>query len=174
MGIHAGHIHYIQAPEREITCYGRTWKRSVCWITYSENGSIMHQQRQSRVFKEMVASIMVNFSVNILLLSPLILLGFNIFERHAILINSIGAFQPEIEAFEQIKVMISIGYALLLLLTVTQLITYYLYNGKFHPFSIIVSSQRQTLHTPMRKQESESAEDFLFLFEDDTLESSDC
>ena len=135
---------------------------------------LMHQQRQSRVFKEMVASIMVNFSVNILLLSPLILLGFNIFERHAILINSIGAFQSEIEAFEQIKVMISIGYALLLLLTVTQLITYYLYNGKFHPFSIIVSSPRQTLHTPMRKQESESAEDFLFLFENDTFESSDC
>ena len=55
---------------------------SCCFIPYpmkewdEQKGNVpMHQQRKKKVLREMLASIMLNFTVNILLLSPLIILG---------------------------------------------------------------------------------------------------
>ena len=67
--------------------------------------------------------------------------GKNVFERHELLVNSIGAFPEEIEAYEQIKWMIVLSYLGLGLLTFIQIISFYLYNGKFHPFSLIVMDE---------------------------------
>ena len=67
--------------------------------------------------------------------------GKNIFERHELLVNSIGAFQEEIDAYEQIKWMVILSYLGLGLLTFIQIISFYLYNGKFHPFSLIVMGE---------------------------------
>ena len=64
--------------------------------------------------------------------------GINISDRHDILVNSIGAFPQENEAYVQIQWMIGLSYSLLLLLTLGQIVTYYLYNGRFHPFALIV------------------------------------
>ena len=78
-------------------------------------------------------------------------------ERHETLINSIGAFQEEIEAYAQIKVMIGVAYTLLLLFTVTQIMTYFLYNGKFHPFSVIISLDNEMLKTEKPTEEMTSS-----------------
>ena len=69
-------------------------------------------------------------------------LGTNISDRHEILINSIGAFPQEIAAYKQIRWMIGLSYSLLLLLTLVQIVTYYLYNGRFHPFALIVMPEQ--------------------------------
>ena len=128
-----------------------------------EKGTVtMHKTRKDLVFKEMSASILLNFGFNFLLLTPLIILGryylmlhsevmlhyaylfagINIFERHDILQKTIGAFPEEIEAYEQIQWMIGLSYSLLLLLTLVQIVTYYLYNGRFHPFAMIVMPEQ--------------------------------
>ena len=118
---------------------------SCCFIPHpmeewdEEQGSVgMHKSRQDLVFKEMLASILINFAFNFLLLSPLLILGVNVFERHNLLVSSIGAFPEEFEAFEGIKVLLGVGYTALLLLTLLQIVSYYLYNGKFHPFAALI------------------------------------
>merc|ERR1711976_1000445 len=95
------------------------------------------------VLKEVYASIFVNFAFNSVLLSPLIILGINIFDRHDVLVNSIGAFPQEIEAYHKIQWFIGVGYSLLQTMTIVQLATYYLYNGKYHPFARIVMPDRK-------------------------------
>ena len=40
--------------------------------------------------------------------------------------------------------MIGLSYSLLLLLTLVQILTYYLYNGRFHPFALIVMPEHST------------------------------
>ena len=70
-----------------------------------------------------------------------IFVGINIFERHDILVNSIGAFPEEIKAHEQIKWMIGLSNFLLVFLTLVQIVTYYLYNGRFHPFALILAPE---------------------------------
>ena len=104
-----------------------------------QDGSVfMHKTRKNLVKIEMMTSIMINFSFNMLLLTPLITLGVNIFERQDILVNSIGAFPEENYAFRQIIAMIAFGYSLLVLLTIIQTLSYFLYNDKFHPFAGII------------------------------------
>ena len=98
----------------------------------------MHRQRKYLVWIEMVASIILNFVFNVILLVPLIILAVNVFDRHDILVNSIGAFPQEIDAYERIKVMLILSFTLLVFFTVIQIVSYYLYNGKFHPFALIV------------------------------------
>ena len=100
-----------------------------------------HQSRQTKVFQEMLASILLNFTFNLLLLSPLIILGINVFERHDVIVKSIGAFPEETQAYDQIILMIIIGYSSLLILTLIQVLSYYFYNGRFHPFAVIVQPQ---------------------------------
>ena len=100
-----------------------------------------HKSRKTKVFEEMLASILLNFAFNLMLLTPMIFLGLNAFERHDNLVDSIGVFPEEIQAYEQIKLMIIFGYTSLLILTLVQVLSYYLYNGRFHPFAIIVQPQ---------------------------------
>ena len=45
-------------------------------------------------------------------------------------------------AYKQIRWMIGLSYSLLLLLTLVQIVTYYLYNGRFHPFALIVMPEQ--------------------------------
>ena len=75
------------------------------------------------------------------LILPLFLAS-NIFERHEILVNSIGAYPEEHYAFFQIQLMIGLGFGLLLLLTIVQLVSYYFYNSKYHPFNKIVQKDK--------------------------------
>lgn len=101
-----------------------------------------HIYRKHQVFREMFASITVNFSFNLLLLSPLIPFGVNVFERHELLVNTIGAFPEEYQSFEQIKLMIALSFSLLVTLTFVQVVTYYLFNGRLHPFNKIITSEK--------------------------------
>ena len=71
------------------------------------------------------------------------LAAIHVFERHSILQNSIGAFPEELQAYEVVKLMLIIGFSLLVLLTICQLVLYYLYNGKYHPYSNIVLPNRK-------------------------------
>ena len=75
--------------------------------------------------------------------------GTNIFDRHAILVNSIGAFPEEIEAYVQIQWMIGLSYPLLVLLTTVQIVSFYLYNDRFHPFALIVRTKEKSSQGPM-------------------------
>ena len=92
----------------------------------------------------MLASILLNFAFNLHLLSPLIILGINVFERHDVIVKSIGAFPEETQAYDQIILMIICGYTSLLILTLIQVLSYYLYNGRFHPFATIVMPEEYT------------------------------
>ena len=127
---------------------------SCCLIPYpvedwdEKGGSVTsHKTRKSAVFKEMVASIMVNFMFNLFLLSPLIILAINVFERHHLLLNSIGAFPEEYEAFNKIILLLCLGYTLLMLCTIIQIVSYYLFNGKYHPFALIVLPEQKCKDT---------------------------
>ena len=71
-------------------------------------------------------------------------LGYNIFERHDIIVNSIGAFPEEIQAYEKIQMMIGLGYSIIVFLTIIQVVSYYLYNGKCHPFAMIVMPEQNS------------------------------
>ena len=120
---------------------------SCCLIPYpmeewdEGKGSIeMHRLRKRLVFKEMVSSMMLNFAINLFLLSPLIILSTNIFARHELLSNTIGTFPKEDQAFLNIKLMLAFGYTFLVLLTIVQVVSYYLCNGRFHAFTMIVMS----------------------------------
>ena len=120
-------------------------------------GSVtIHKLRKDLVLKEMMASMMLNFVTNLFLLSPLIVLGksirfcnttlltninsigINVFERHALLLDSIGAFPEEEQAFININLMIIFGYSFITLLTIIQVVSYYFCNGRFHPFAVII------------------------------------
>ena len=101
-----------------------------------------HKRRQKLVLKEIVVAIGLNFLMNFALLSPLIILFMSIVERHEILVNSIGAFPTEIIAFWKIQRVLGVSYGLLLLFTIVQLVAYYFYNSKYHPFYKIVRSER--------------------------------
>ena len=104
-----------------------------------EKGTVaMHRLRKFFVWKEMFSSIMVNFGVNLFLLIPLVVLFTSVEERQGVLVESIGAFPEEYHAYGQIKLMVGLGYSTLVILTILQVVTYYLYNGIFHPFAAIV------------------------------------
>ena len=60
------------------------------------------------------------------------------FERHDILLNTSGPFPEEFEAMDKIKLLIGLGYSLLVVLTILQVVSFYLYNERFHPFAKIV------------------------------------
>ena len=131
-----------------------------------EDGSMVeHKIRQALVLKEMGFSMMLNFGFNLFLLSPIIILGkntcqlctqiihfnedilfffkgINVFERHNVLLNSIGIFSEEIQAYEKIKLMLIFSYTTLVILTIVQAVSYYFYNGKFHPYAMIVMPKR--------------------------------
>ena len=118
----------------------------------------IHKLRKDLVLREMMASMMLNFVTNLFLLSPLIVLGdyfwfclwlytsltninfagINVFERHALLLDYIGAFPEEEQAFINIKLMIILGYSFLIFLTIIQVVSYYFCNGRFHPFAMII------------------------------------
>ena len=67
----------------------------------------------------------------------------NVFDRQNLLVNSIGAFPEEYAAFETVQLMVFLGYSLLLVLTICQVVLYYLYNGKYHPYCKIVMPERK-------------------------------
>ena len=67
----------------------------------------------------------------------------HVFERHFLLVQSIGVFPEETGAYEVVKLMLIIGYSLLIFLTICQVVLYYLYNGKYHPYSKIVMPNRK-------------------------------
>ena len=60
------------------------------------------------------------------------------YERHDILVNTTGVFPEEVEAMEKIKLMLGLGYSMLVVLTIVQVVSFYFYNGRFHPFAKIV------------------------------------
>ena len=62
----------------------------------------------------------------------------NMFERHDILLNTSGPFPEEFEAMDKIKLLIGLGYSLLVVLTILQVVSFHLYNKRFHPFAKIV------------------------------------
>ena len=66
-----------------------------------------------------------------------------IFERKEILENSIGVLPEEWEAFRNIQLALGLGYGSLLLLTLGQILTFYLYNGSWHPLSRIVAKSKR-------------------------------
>ena len=66
-----------------------------------------------------------------------------IFERKDILENSIGVLPEEWEAFRDIQLALGLGYGSLLLLTLGQILTFYLYNGSWHPLSRIVAKPKR-------------------------------
>ena len=53
--------------------------------------------------------------------------------------------------------MIGFCYSFLVLLTIIQGVSYYLYNGRFHPFAMIVMPE--TKHNPMDEQVLENPGD---------------
>ena len=69
----------------------------------------------------------------------------NVFERHNLLLNSIGAFPEEYEAFNKLILLLSLGYSLLVLCTIIQVVSYYYFNGKYHPFAIIVMPEQKCM-----------------------------
>ena len=40
--------------------------------------------------------------------------------------------------------MIGLSYTLLVVVTIIQIVSYYLYNGRFHPFALIVMPEKGT------------------------------
>ena len=58
------------------------------------------------------------------------------------LLDTIGTFPEENKAYEQIKLMPILSYTILVILTMVQVVSYYFFNGKFHPYAMIVLTER--------------------------------
>ena len=65
-------------------------------------------------------------------------LDYGIKERHTQLDSTIGVLEMEMESYEKSKLMAWIFYPTWIILTVIQAICFILYNGKYHPLSMIL------------------------------------
>ena len=60
--------------------------------------------------------------------------------------QSIGILPEEFEAFECMKLLLGLGYGMLLFLTMVQIVSFYLYNGSWHPLAEIIGLSTQGMH----------------------------
>ena len=67
-----------------------------------------------------------------------ILLGSNICARHNLMFNTIGVLPEETSAYNLIIWLICSSHSCLLLLTIIEMICFFLYNSKYHPFKMIL------------------------------------
>ena len=67
--------------------------------------------------------------------------GSNICHRHNLLFNTIGVLPEETDAYNLIICLICASHSCLLLLTIFEMIFFYLYNSKFHPFKMILQPE---------------------------------
>ena len=97
-----------------------------------------HEFRAKKVMFEMVATMLVNLITNAFLVSPLVILGYFVNDRHQFLTKSIGAMPEEHFAYFQIQVMIFASYGGLIFLFIIQNLFYLLFNKKCHPMAEIL------------------------------------
>ena len=57
--------------------------------------------------------------------------------------NSIGVLPQEMEAFNNIQLMLGLGYGRLMLLTLGQVIIFHFYNSAWHPMSRIIAKPKK-------------------------------
>ena len=67
-----------------------------------------------------------------------ILLGSNICGRHNFLFDTMGVLPEEKNAYNLIIGLIYSSHSCLLLLTIIEMICFFLYNSKYHPFKMIL------------------------------------
>ena len=67
-----------------------------------------------------------------------ILLGSNICARHNLMFNTIGVLPEETNAYNLIIWLICSSHSCLLLPTIIEMICFFLYNSKYHPFKMIL------------------------------------
>ena len=67
-------------------------------------------------------------------------LGFNMYERHKILYQSIGFHIKEHAAMEMVTNLITLSSAYILFGTLLEAIFFKLYNSSFHPFARILDT----------------------------------
>ena len=70
-----------------------------------------------------------------------ILTGSNICQRHTLLFSTIGVLPEEISAYNLFLSLIFSSHVCLLFLTTLELIFFYLYNSKLHPFHRILMKE---------------------------------
>ena len=80
--------------------------------------------------------------------------------RHALLLETIGVLQLEIEAHQKIGLYVWIFVPIIIVMTIMQFGFFTLYNGQFHPFNKII-----TLTNPGRGWGSKFGQNgFFFIF----------
>ena len=67
-----------------------------------------------------------------------IISGSNICARHNFLSDTIGVLPEETKAYNLIIWLICSSHSCLLLLTIIEMICFFLYNSKYHPFKMIL------------------------------------
>jgi len=102
-----------------------------------------HVERSKLLIKEIGLTILANFFQHLLFMSPLCILFVNVYERHQILENSIGALPEEHEAYNFLLILTATCVPGLFIATVLQFLSYYCFNRFFHPFKDILSGPKR-------------------------------
>ena len=97
---------------------------------------------QMKVRLEMGLTLLVNLVTHLMMTIPMMILTWNICQRHELLENSIGTFPEEQEAY-RLSVAISIMTPIILILsTFFQYWSYNLYNQTYHPFIDLIKDSQ--------------------------------
>lgn len=70
-----------------------------------------------------------------------------VFDRHSILVGSIGPFENEVTSYNNIIAIFVVAYLGFISLTISQFILYHFYNGKYHPYKeLLMDGKKLNLH----------------------------
>ena len=81
----------------------------------------------------------VNLVMNILMLTPLHILAYNVNKRHQFLIDTIGPLPEEIDAHWKINFLVNYMILIFVGAALLQFLSYFLYNRVFHPFQDLMT-----------------------------------
>ena len=113
------------------------------WDFRKSGGPSEHYAAMKSNQKEVIWNIVINFVSNCILLTPLPCLYAKITERHDLLTSTIGTLHMEDEAHEKAFYMAWILYPCFFIILIGQILFFYLYNRKYHPFSEILKGVRK-------------------------------
>merc|ERR1712183_550167 len=114
-----------------------------------DNGTVEeHRERFSKVNREVIVSIVVNFFFNFVMLVPLIYTANKIFERHDLLGETIGQRSEEKDSYENVQLLLMLVLPFFLITSILEPVVFLVYQYKFHPWKDIITDSEPLDFSP--------------------------
>merc|ERR1712183_618749 len=107
-----------------------------------------HRERFSKVNREVIVTMVVNFFFNFLMLVPLIYTGNKIFERHDLLGETIGQRSEERVSYENVQLLLMLVLPFFLITSILEPVVFLVYQYKFHPWKDIITNSEPLDFSP--------------------------